>query len=312
MTRDSIDRRTADVNRTTAPRALERTLRLVLVACSMWVASPLARALAAEDAASPAASEAEESAAPAEAAADAPAEAPDKAETSGEEATAAAEAEPCYALPGKFSGSVTGTSDYVFRGVSQTLEEPAIQGELDWKHESGIYLGVWGSNVKFPELDASLEVDAYAGYEAEIDDLSVKVGGIFYWYPDEEKELDYWEFPLEFGYSIEPLTFTALASYSPKYFGYAGNAVYANLGVECALPLGDESPVEVALDGSVGYTRAERAVISDRDYVDWTAGATVSATGTWSGLGVGLHYTDSDVHRDDSNARFVGSVSYEF
>ncbi len=312
MTRDPIDRRTANANRTAAPRAFERTLLVALVACSMWVASPLARAVAAEDATSPAASEADETAPPPEAAADADAEATDEAEAGGEGAAAASETEPCYALPGKFSGSVTGASDYVFRGVSQTLEEPAIQGELDWKHESGIYLGVWGSNVKFPELDASLEVDAYAGYETELDDFSVRVGGLFYWYPDEEKALDYWEFPLELGYSVEPLTFTALASYSPKYFGYAGNAVYASLGVECALPLGDESPVEVALDGSIGYTRAERAVISDRDYVDWAAGATVSATGSWSGLGVGLHYTDSDVHRDDSNARFVGSVSYEF
>jgi len=51
--------------------------------------------------------------------------------------------------------SVTGTltSDYVFRGVSQTDSSPAIQASLDYEHESGFFAGVWASNVDFEDSD---------------------------------------------------------------------------------------------------------------------------------------------------------------
>lgn len=215
-------------------------------------------------------------------------------------------------FPGKFSGSVTLASDYVFRGVSQTLERPAIQGELDWTHESGFHLGTWGSNVRFEGGDGSLEQDFYGGYATTLGEVAVNVEAYFYWYPSDESEFDYWEFPVELAYEAEPFTLSGTVSYSPDYFGYAGNAVYLNAGVELALPLGDEAPVGISLDGTLGYTRAEYAVLTDRDYVDWTAGGTISANGTWSGLGVGLHYTDSDIHGDDSDARFVATLAYEF
>jgi uncharacterized protein (TIGR02001 family) len=215
-------------------------------------------------------------------------------------------------FPGKFSGSVTLASDYVFRGVSQTLERPALQGELDWEHESGFHLGAWGSNVRFEDGDGSLEQDFYGGYETSLGDVSVNVEAYFYWYPSDESEYDYWEFPVELEYEAEPLTLSGSVSYSPDYYGYAGNAVYLNAGVAMELPLGDEAPVGISVDGTLGYTRAEYAVLTDRDYLDWTAGATISANGTWSGLGLGLHYTDSDIHGDDSDARFVATLGYEF
>lgn len=214
-------------------------------------------------------------------------------------------------FPGKFSGSVTLASDYVFRGVSQTLERPALQGELDWKHESGFHLGAWGSNVRFEGGDGSLEQDFYGGYETTVGDVSVNVEAYFYWYPSDESEYDYWEFPVGLAYEVEPFTVSGSVAYSPDYYGYAGNAVYLNGGLEVALPIPEDAPVGIALDGTLGYTRAEYVVLTDRDYVDWTAGATISANGTWSGLALGLHYTDSDIHRDDSDARFVATVGYE-
>jgi hypothetical protein len=48
-----------------------------------------------------------------------------------------------------FSANVALTTDYVWRGISQTNEDPAIQGGFDFEHPSGVYLGVWGSNVDF-------------------------------------------------------------------------------------------------------------------------------------------------------------------
>src|SRR5262249_51186548 len=54
---------------------------------------------------------------------------------------------------GSLAGNLALTSDYIFRGQSQTGHNPAAQGEIDYTHPSGIYLGVWGSNVKFQDAN---------------------------------------------------------------------------------------------------------------------------------------------------------------
>lgn len=96
-----------------------------------------------------------------------------------------AAAEPDYTL----SYNVGVTSDYRFRGISQTSTKPALQAGADFAHKSGFYLGVWGSNVKWIKeyagaTDGSLEIDLYGGYKGEISkDFSYDVGLITYQYP---------------------------------------------------------------------------------------------------------------------------------
>lgn len=241
------------------------------------------------------------------------AEEPAAATTEAAPAVAAAPAEDTGPqFPGKFAGNVALISDYVFRGVSQTQEEPALQGGIDWSHESGAYFGTWGSNVKFPGDNSYLEQDIYGGWATTVGDLSINLGAIFFWYPNAETALNYWEFPVKLGYTMDAVTLSAGILYSPDYFGFAGNAMYANLGVAYAMPLPDESPVGVTLDAGVGFTVAEDDVITDGTYVDWGVGAKISAKGTWTNLAVTLRYTDTDIHGDDSDARFVYGVAYAF
>ncbi len=74
-------------------------------------------------------------------------------------ATPALAAEDSKALiPGDFSANVGVFSDYTFRGISQTGDEPAAQGGIDYSLDTGaegvgLYLGVWGSNVDFSDGD---------------------------------------------------------------------------------------------------------------------------------------------------------------
>jgi hypothetical protein len=68
--------------------------------------------------------------------------------------------------PHTVAGNMGLFSDYRFRGISQTFEQPAIQGGIDYSHASGFYLGTWASNVNglsFP--DGSIEMDFYGGYK---------------------------------------------------------------------------------------------------------------------------------------------------
>lgn len=48
-----------------------------------------------------------------------------------------------------FSANVTVTSDYAYRGISQTDERPAIQGGFDFRHDSGFYAGTWASSISW-------------------------------------------------------------------------------------------------------------------------------------------------------------------
>ena len=47
------------------------------------------------------------------------------------------------------TGTLTAVSDYNWRGVTQTSMDPALQGSIDYAHDSGFYAGAWASNVDF-------------------------------------------------------------------------------------------------------------------------------------------------------------------
>lgn len=84
------------------------------------------------------------------------------------------------------SSTWTLASDYDFRGITQTAQDPAIQGSLDYAHDSGWYAGAWGSNVDFGSLDVDYEVDLYTGFSGSTEGgLGWDAGIIYYAYPDE-------------------------------------------------------------------------------------------------------------------------------
>ena len=89
-----------------------------------------------------------------------------------------------------YSFSLTGTSDYVFRGISQTENDPTMQGAFDIGY--GIfYAGVWGSGVDFEAagLDDNIEIDYYAGIKPTWHGAEFDFGVIYYWYPGDSLDL---------------------------------------------------------------------------------------------------------------------------
>lgn len=90
------------------------------------------------------------------------------------------------------TGSISLTSDYLFRGVSQTNQEPAVQGGIEYAHDSGFYVGAWGSNISWlsdtvvvgDDISSSLELDGYLGYRGKAGEIfSYDVGVLTYYYP---------------------------------------------------------------------------------------------------------------------------------
>lgn len=86
-----------------------------------------------------------------------------------------------------FSGNVALTSDYLYRGVSQSGYKAAIQGGFDYAHPSGLYAGAWGSSISWLGPNSNgLELDTYAGYSSSFaTDFTYNVGVLRYNYPGE-------------------------------------------------------------------------------------------------------------------------------
>ncbi|SDX78907.1 conserved hypothetical protein [Allochromatium warmingii] len=120
--------------------------------------------------------------------------------------------------PHSVSANIGVVSNYIWRGVTQTDNAPAIQGGLDYAHESGFSLGTWVSNVDFGTK--GYELDVYAGFDGSItDDLgyALKVG--YYAYPEDEHD----NFDLaDFDVSLSYKWLTIGTSYT--FYGQADDA----------------------------------------------------------------------------------------
>jgi len=133
----------------------------------------------------------------------------------------------------KFTSSFDLTSNYVFRGVSQTTNLPAVQGGFTYTFNNGIYLNLWGSNVRFVGVgsNATVEFDYIAGITGTIKDLSYNLYYDQYSYP-KGTMLNYGETILILNYSIFQGTF----AYSLNEYDVHKPGNYVELGVNLPIP----------------------------------------------------------------------------
>ena len=125
----------------------------------------------------------------------------------------------------EFESNVAIANDYVWRGMTQTSEEPAISGGFDIAGDNGLYFGTWASNVEFGD-GAALELDWYAGYAGETEGgLSYDIGYLAFTYPGEDS-LDFDEIYLGLGYSYFGVTYSSGQDSAPD-------------NIEFSLALGD-------------------------------------------------------------------------
>lgn len=181
------------------------------------------------------------------------------------------------------SGSVTFTSDYVFRGLSQTNGNAAVQGSLDWSQDM-FYAGVWGSNVDFGG-DESVELDLYAGITPTTGPVSWDIGLVGYFYPgaDSSGELDYYEGIVSGSMDLtEQFSIGGVFAYTPDYAGgsYDDGTYYEING---GFAISDATAITAAygvqdIDGYGG------------SYSTWNVGL----SHTMHGFNLGLVYSDTE------------------
>src|SRR3954454_15489537 len=87
------------------------------------------------------------------------------------------------------TGNVGLYSQYIFRGLTQTNRDPAIQGGFDYAHKSGLYAGTWASNISWLKdgqppayrSGGSLEWDFYGGWKPTFGDFTFDIGTLYYY-----------------------------------------------------------------------------------------------------------------------------------
>jgi uncharacterized protein (TIGR02001 family) len=218
-----------------------------------------------------------------------------------------AAAAPAYAEDAPSVGvsfNIGAVTDYVFRGVTQTDEDAAVQGGVDLSYGM-FYAGLWASNVKFPTTPgANEEVDLYFGFKPTVGPIALDIGFLTYLYPGAD-ELNIPEFKLAGSYTFPDGPTVGLSYfYSPEY-GEGGPATnYVELAG--SVPLGSYGPVSFAGVGSVGSYTGDKTWV---DYNTWKIGVTGALE---NGIGLELSYTDSDLDGTASDGRVFFGVKYTF
>lgn len=194
---------------------------------------------------------------------------------------ALAEVEGSFA-PDNFSANIALTTDYVFRGETQSANQPAIQGGFDWAYNN-FNLGIWASNVDFTAAipDTDLEIDYYGGYSNAIGSFNYSLGVFYYTYPgadDGAAELDYFEFIPSLSYTFSDVAFEPSVyvqyGFSPDYFGEEGTGHNFEGGIGFSLPMG------FGLDGWIGHQELDGDSLgADIEWTYWGVGLTKSALG---------------------------------
>ncbi|WP_313369226.1 TorF family putative porin [Achromobacter animicus] len=200
------------------------------------------------------------------------------------------------ASPYSLTANVTLASQYRYRGLMQTNNQPAIQGGFDLTHASGFYLGNWNSSISWlndsnRDVSAPVEMDFYGGYKGNFtDNVPVDLGVLQYYYPGDypsgytspdttELYAGIGYGPVMFKYSLALTNLFGFAdSKYSQYFDLSGN-------------------FDTGVWGLVVNVHAGRQIVRNVDngsYTDWKLGVTKDFG---QGLSVSLAYLDTNADR---------------
>lgn len=218
--------------------------------------------------------------------------------------------------PITISGAATLTSDYRFRGVSQSDEGMAVQGGITISHDSGFYVGAWGSNLAGWGTfgGANMELDLIAGFKLPVGEGTLDAGLTWYMYPSGASNTDFAELYAKLSGTVGPVGLTATVAYAPSQealgnWDPVGPTVDPGDKEDNLYLAGDATygipDVPVTLKAHIGYSDGNpglgpngTSVAPTGTYFDWSVGADVVPI---SGLTLSVAYVDTDISEAEAN-----------
>ncbi len=209
------------------------------------------------------------------------------------------------------SANVSMTTDYIFRGISQSSHGPAIQGGFDYAHDSGVYVGVWGSNVGWIKdfqgyASGSMEFDLYGGFRSGFEgtDITYDLGVVQYYYPGTRPaaitNADTTELYAALGWKWVTAKYSYTSSSGSFGFANARGSDYFDLSA--SVPVGETGLTAGVHWGTFGFKNNAL-----QNYDDWKVSLSYDLG---SGMTVGVAYTDTNVNTavwTDVNAEQLGA-----
>ncbi len=215
--------------------------------------------------------------------------------------------------PVTVTGSVAFVSDYRFRGVSQTDKQIALQGGITVAHKSGLYGGMWGSNLAGWGTfgGANLELDLIAGFKTEIaSGTTIDAGLTWYMYPGGADLTDFAEPYVKLSTTVGPATLLGGVAYAPKQkaLGNYSNTPQSRGQAQDNLYLWGDASVGVPgtpltakahlghSNGNPGLGPNGTSVTPTGEYWDWSLGVDYVV----GPVTLGVSYIDTDISKAKS------------
>lgn len=184
-----------------------------------------------------------------------------------------------------FNWNAAATSEYFFRGISQTDDRPAMQAGAGYTFANGLYLGAWGSNVDFGEFDSTdAEIDTFIGWNGDVaDGVNLDVQLNRYNYVGEPDGVDYAYNEL-IGKATFADTYSVTVGYTNDFLATETDSWYGAVGGSWAV--GNDFNITAG----VGYTTIDDALSSESGYVDYSVGVNRD----FGAVNVSLNYIDTN------------------
>ena len=196
--------------------------------------------------------------------------------------------------------TLSGVTDYRFRGISLSNKKPAFQPSVTLSHSSGFHVGTWLSNVADNGGD-DLEVDLIGGWGKTLGPIDFDINATYYLYP-RAHALNYVEFITTASHTFGQLTIGTTFAYTPKQSDSAPKrGLYGAVNAAFAIP---KTPLTVS--GSFGIE--DNAFY--RNKRDWSIGVSADVIG----FTIGASYVKaSHIFGDPlGRGRFLLSLSRSF
>jgi len=235
------------------------------------------------------------------------------------------------ASPITITGSAALTSDYRFRGISQSGKRIAAQASATVTHSSGLYASFWSSSIDdYVAAGADAELDLIAGYSTTFSDVTFDGGLLYYVYPSASKGVntDFIEIYGSAKSTFGPATIKGGFAYDPKQKGIVAPSIAGFTNTKTkndnlylyAEASGAIPNTPFALTSHLGYSAGRSFLTAGlKNYFDWNVGATY----TYKAATFGISYVDTDAKKGEfvgnlpgaknvAKAGVVASVTYAF
>lgn len=202
---------------------------------------------------------------------------------------------PALASDHTVTANVGFVTDYIYRGITQTTHNPALQGGVDYSHASGFYAGLWGSNVSWIKDstalstgDKTLELDTYLGFKGTAAEVSYDFGAVRYNYLGDGKAATgftsadtaelygaatYKWFTAKYSYSLLDGFLTVPNTKGTSYFDISGSYTLEDSGVVLGAHYGKQD-----IKNTAGASYADYKLSASKDFSGYVVGAAVTGT----------------------------------